>query len=234
MDLDSLPVRRQREVIAGKMPLLDRDIVDIGCGDGQLARWMAEQGARVTGIECSPAQLQKAAEAEPVSGCSVIEGVGQALPLGDGCADGVIFFNSLHHVPVAVMDAALQEAARILRVDGLLYVAEPVASGPRFEMSRPIDDETHVRDEALKALHRASEPGKAFVALEEYFYRYDSIVPDFEQWKETSIAISAERARIFEEQEADLRTHFESWGQWSEKGWLFPQPMRVNLYRRTE
>ena len=39
--------------------------------------------------------------------------------------DGVFFFRSLHHVPIDAMEAALAEAARVLKPDGFLCVMEP-------------------------------------------------------------------------------------------------------------
>ncbi|KUO09980.1 class I SAM-dependent methyltransferase [Streptomyces sp. DSM 15324] len=42
-------------------PGCDRPALDIGCGDGSLARGLAELGYRATGIDCSPSAIELAA-----------------------------------------------------------------------------------------------------------------------------------------------------------------------------
>src|SRR3954447_23970558 len=96
---------------------------------------------------------------ERVGGERSLEGGAQALPLEDASADVVVFANSLHHVPGDLLDAALGEAARVLRPGGLLYLPEPVAEGPYFELVRAVDDETAVRAAAHAAIGRAAEHG---------------------------------------------------------------------------
>ena len=88
-----------------------------------------------------------------------VEGAAEALPFPDASFDVVIFFNSLHHVSAESMDAALAEAARVLRRDGLLYVQEPSAQGPAFELLRPVNDETPVRKAAQQALRAGAWRG---------------------------------------------------------------------------
>lgn len=88
-----------------------------------------------------------------------LEGVGEDLPLADGVADVVTFFQSLHHVPAPRMRDALAEAARVLRPGGLVFVAEPIAEGAFFELVRPLDDETEVRRQAFEALGDAPSVG---------------------------------------------------------------------------
>jgi ubiquinone/menaquinone biosynthesis C-methylase UbiE len=60
--------------------------------------------------------------------------------------------NSLHHVPVALMGAALREAKRVLTKDGALIIIEPLAFGNFFDAMRRIEDETDIRREAQLAL----------------------------------------------------------------------------------
>jgi len=232
LDLKTLPQRRQRDVLAEKLPLKAKHIIDVGCGDGQLARWMAEQGAHVIGVECSAKQLEKAAKADPVPHCKIVEGVGQALPCPNDSADGVVFFNSLHHVPLDVMAKALEEAARVLKTEGHLYIAEPIAAGPRFELSKPIDDEAEIRDVAENAITKASTDQGPFTSLETYVYLYESVIPNFDHWRENAIAIDQNRAEIFNTQGDVLRAHFEKWGTKIDKGWQFAQPMRINLLQK--
>jgi ubiquinone/menaquinone biosynthesis C-methylase UbiE len=76
----------------------------------------------------------------------------EALPFEDRAFDLAVMVNSLHHVPIALMGAALREAKRVLTKDGALIIIEPLASGNFFEAMRRIEDETDIRREAQSAL----------------------------------------------------------------------------------
>ena len=67
---------------------------------------------------------------------------------------------SLHHVPMALMDQALAELARVLRPCGWLYVSEPVYAGQLNELIRLFNDEGEVRAAAQAALDRAVASGR--------------------------------------------------------------------------
>ena len=124
-------IRRNIDVVEEHLNLDGARVLDIGSGDGGLARALTTRGAHVTGLECGAAQLEKARSHEAVGGETYVEGFGQDIPFADGSFDISIFFNSLHHVPGDVMAAALDEATRVLRPGGTLYIAEPVAMGPQ-------------------------------------------------------------------------------------------------------
>ena len=135
-------VRTTLDVLDEVIAPAGRTIVDVGCGDGALVRALANQGARMIGVEISAGQLEGARAHPPVADERYVEGTGQALPLADDSADAVVFLQSLHHVPEEHMDAALAEAARVAP---LVYVQEPLAQGPFFDLVALVDDETRVR-----------------------------------------------------------------------------------------
>lgn len=222
--------RRHTEVIANMIPPEGRRVVDVGCGDGGLVRWFARHGAAsAIGVECGEAQLARARAGEAVANAKVIEGRGEALPLADGSADIVVFFNSLHHVPVPLQADALREARRVLASGGRLYVAEPLAEGDSFELGKLVDDETEVR----AAAYRAITAVEGFEPESEITYLTPVVREDFESWKQESMAISPDRKAAFETHEDRLRDLFHTLGRDHEKGRAFDQPMRVNLLRKT-
>ena len=71
-------------------------VVDIGSGagiDSQIARWMVGPERRVTGVDMTPAMLEKARNAVAESGLSsaeFVEGHSESLPVSDGWADVAI------------------------------------------------------------------------------------------------------------------------------------------------
>lgn len=219
------------DAILEALDLKGRRAVDVGSGDGQIARFMAKHGAHVTGIECGALQLERAYAAEPAGDERYIEGVGQALPLPDASADIVTFINSLHHVPVPEQGNALREAARVLTDGGALFIAEPLAEGPQFDLLKPIDDETEVRAAAYREIQRASDYG--FDAVSETRHLQPRKIPSFESLRDTVIAIDPTRRERFAAMEKDLRASFERLATKLPDGsYELIQPMRVNLLRR--
>jgi ubiquinone/menaquinone biosynthesis C-methylase UbiE len=132
------------------------EIIDVGCGEGQLARALADRGAQVTGID--PFMAETAWAAQGSGKYRLVKAPADALPLPDQSADLVLFVFSLHHVAEAKLKGALAEARRVLRPSGRLYVAEPVPEGPHQYIMEQFHDETPVRKAAANALANFAKP----------------------------------------------------------------------------
>ena len=222
--------RNHQDVMAELVPLDGARVLDIGCGNGRITRLIAGLGAHVIGIDPGQSQLEKARALEPVNDETYVMGVAENLPVDDASVDVVFFFNSLHHVPVPAMDAALDEARRALKPDGWLFIAEPLAEGPQFAMQQPLSDETEVRALAYAAIGRATERG--FAAAGESRYTADGKHKDYESFRDGSISISPARAKLFAERDGEMRARFERYGEKRADGWHFASPIRVNLLRK--
>ncbi len=93
-------------------------IVDIGAGEGQLARALADPTSAVVAIDPSGAQV---AEGERRGGAVAwLRGEATALPLRDGVADGALCCLVIEHI--ADLEAVFSEAARVLRDGGCFVV----------------------------------------------------------------------------------------------------------------
>jgi SAM-dependent methyltransferase len=223
-------LRDPYDVVGHALPPGNPLVVDVGCGTGSLVRRLARRGAKVIGVDVGEEALRRARAREPVAGERYEQAGAEALPLADGSADMVVFFNSLHHVPGDALDAALAEAARVLRSGGLLYVQEPLPEGRYFELMRPIDDETAVRAAARAALGRASRNG----LRHERALRFDAPVlhAGFEAFADSAVLADAARARAFSGMEDSMRARFHALAEPHEDGSFFRQPMRVDMLRR--
>lgn len=221
------PHRTNSEVLTASVELSDKKVVDVGCGEGSLVRLMTRHGAKVFGVECNPQQLEKAHEQKPVGGEVYYDGRAEALPFADASIDLVVFFNSLHHVAVDTMDQALSEAARVLKPGGHVYVCEPVAAGPHFELMQPVHDETMVRAKAYEAVQGADARG--LKAGDEFTYLHPARHSGFAQFKERMLRINPHRADDFAAQEDALEDAFKRLSVPDGDGFIFDQPMRVNL-----
>jgi SAM-dependent methyltransferase len=140
-------------------PLEGKVIVDVGCGGGDLVRKLAENGARVTGID-TPEMIQKSAETTKVANESFIAGKGEALPMESNIADMIIYMASFHHIPTENMTDALIDCKRVLKKNGLALFLEPVAQeGSYFELIRFIEDERDIQDNGYEAIKGADVLG---------------------------------------------------------------------------
>lgn len=229
-----LPRRKHLDVLTELADPAGKRALDIGCGDGALLRALAKRGLREgVGLEPSPQQLERVRSEPEIEGLRFVAGVGESLDFADCSFELVMFFNSLHHLPLNAMDRALAEAARVMTDDGLLYIAEPLAEGPHFELVRPVDDETHVRDVAYQRLQAAAQ-GQTLQQVCETSYDAPLRYADFAEFRKKMEAIDPARAQAFAESAEALEGAFERLAERTPEGYLFSQPMRVNLLRRRQ
>jgi ubiquinone/menaquinone biosynthesis C-methylase UbiE len=204
--------------------------LDIGCGDGKFTRVLAKIFAAVDGIDVNAQKIAQAQKAATEAGLSIQfrAGSGEAMSFADGSFDVVAFSNSLHHF--TDMDRGLDEAARVLAPNGLLYIMEPVPSGSYFEAAKLVTDETVVRTEAYRAIGRMVRNG--FVPVAEVMYRARRTFADFEEWRAEQIERAESRRRIFEARGDEVRKRFEQNAEHIDGRLAFDQVFRVNLLRK--
>lgn len=207
-----------------------RVVVDVGCGSGGFVRWMRRRGADPIGVECEPRLRQEAIRLDPEHAGSYLHGVGQDLPVEDDRADAVTFVSSLHHVPAEHMVESLREAARVTRPGGLVYVCEPVAEGPAFEVGRLIDDETGVRALAQQALVSAAAAG-LFEKVESGRFIDQSVYADADTFGRLAVGIDPTRAERHEQVRDLVAEAFIRHGRRHEMGFAFDQPKQFHLFR---
>jgi SAM-dependent methyltransferase len=210
-------------------PLAGARILDIGCGRGKLAQALGRRGARVTGLDPQETAIAEARKAAPEA--EFVQGRAED-PLFRGAGfDAALFQNSLHHVPVEAMNAALEAALAAVRPGGTVLVAEPLAQGSSFELLRPLEDESEVRAAALEAVRRAAAgPGVAVVRQEDF--NRVSLFDDFESAVASKMAANPERAALVEEREAELRQRFAELARREDGLYRLDQPIRILVLRR--
>jgi SAM-dependent methyltransferase len=128
--------------------------LDLGCGEGRLARALTARGHHVVGVDGSPTLVGLAAtHDEPTLG-SVADLA--ALPIRDEVADVAVACMSLHDVDD--LDGAVREAARVLAPGGRLSVAivHPLNSAGGFT-DREAADAPFVIEGAYLSQYRYSD-----------------------------------------------------------------------------
>jgi SAM-dependent methyltransferase len=105
------------------------DIVDLGCGTGYFSAWFTRRGARVVGVDPTPAQLETARRLQQKTGIEfeLIEGVGEDVPLPDASFD--LVFSEYGASIWADPYRWIPEAARLVRPGGrLVFLCNSVLS----------------------------------------------------------------------------------------------------------
>jgi SAM-dependent methyltransferase len=126
--------RRFLEIV----PPPGRLTVDLGAGEGRLARDLHARGHRVVAIDASPSLAR--ACASKGEGIPTVLADAAATPLRDNCADLVIAFMSLMDIDDWV--STIQEASRLLPGGGrfLLAIVHPINAAGRFDGDGTRDD----------------------------------------------------------------------------------------------
>ena len=121
-------------------------VCDMGCGPGQIARYLADRGVEAAGVDLSPGMVAQAAALNP--DIRFYQGNMLALGQPDGDWAGIAAFYSIIHIPPAEVVDALREMGRVLRPGGLLLLA------------------FHIGDEVVRPEEMMGQP----VALDFWFY----------------------------------------------------------------
>jgi SAM-dependent methyltransferase len=109
--------------------------LEVGCGEGRVARDLARLGHTVVGLDASPTLIASAAAADPAGRYLVADAA--ALPFADAGFDLVVAYNSL--MDVDDMPAAVAEASRVLVPGGrfAVCVTHPTADAGKFQSKDP-------------------------------------------------------------------------------------------------
>ncbi len=228
---DALPlISDELDLLESLVPLAGVRLVELGCGAARMARTLLARhpDAELTGLEVDERQHAKNLAA-PQPRLHFLQAGAQAIPLPDAAFDGALMLKSLHHVPVPLMAQALDEAARVLRPGGWLYVSEPVYDGALNELTRLYNDEGEVRAAAQRALDEALREGR-WEAWAERRFEMPVQFRDFADFEARMMRPTFADHRIDGAKLAQVRARFEPLA--GPEGVAFRKPMHVRLLRR--
>jgi SAM-dependent methyltransferase len=151
-----------------------RGILDVGCGPGHVARYLAERGASVQGVDISPEMVEEARVSNrdrPDIGFRT--GDMFELPYETGSLGGIVAFYAIVHLQTAELVAPFREFARVLSPRGLAAVAfhvgtETVHVDELFGRTTSLDFVFHAPDAVIAALVEAGFTIEARLDREPY------------------------------------------------------------------
>jgi glycosyltransferase involved in cell wall biosynthesis/trans-aconitate methyltransferase len=116
--------RRLARLLELASPQAGERALDVGCGRGELALGCSWRGAITWGCDYAPAALRlaKSLESSPELGLGFQQSDAQALPLVSNSFDLVIMADLVEHLTPRALDAALNEARRVLKPGGRLVI----------------------------------------------------------------------------------------------------------------
>jgi SAM-dependent methyltransferase len=130
---------------------------DLGCGPGQVARYLHGRGVRVMGLDLSPVMVETARRLNP--GIEFAQGDMHALQFEDEALGGIVACYSIIHIVRPNVVPVLAEMKRVLRSGGQLLLA------------------FHIGDETVHLDEWWGEP----VSLDFLFYRPEDMTQSLEQ-----------------------------------------------------
>lgn len=229
---DQLPLQdSELEVLTRLVPLGKNNILELGCGNARFARALLDQypACKVTGLEVDARQHAKNL-LQPQDRLTFLAASAEHIPFDAATFDLALMLKSLHHVPIDVMDAALDEVARVLKPGGCLFVSEPIYAGALNEVVRCYNDEGAVRAAAQAALDRAL--AKQGPWLEAGGCRFAQAVSfrDFDEFEQRMMRPTFVDLAIDDAKRDQTRTTFERYA--GSHGARFVRPMHVRLLQR--
>ncbi|MGE5650689.1 MAG: class I SAM-dependent methyltransferase [Bacillota bacterium] len=225
------------ELVCDEMQLLNEvlpagaRVLELGCGKAEKTRAIAEGGKveAILALEVDEVQHAKNLQIAGLPRVRFAAGGAQAIPAQDASFDIVLMFKSLHHVPLAEMDRALDEIRRVLRPGGLAWLSEPIFAGEYNEIMRLFHDEERVRSAAFDAVRRAVDDGR-MALVRQIFFKAPLRFRDFAQFERGVLNVTHTAHRLSPQLHEQVRERFER--HMTPDGAFFQIPMRVDLLRK--
>ncbi|MCI0474155.1 MAG: class I SAM-dependent methyltransferase [Ignavibacteria bacterium] len=193
------------EFLISDFDLRNKNLADVGCGNGAVSLELAKAGAKVTGIDKK--SIITKIDIRKLKLVKILEGKAEKLPFRNSSIDYLLYSASFHHVPKSKMKTALAEAKRVLKKNGKIIFIEPVAiTGTYYSIARHYREEKEIQKNAYDVIKNSGKYG--FMEISENFYYvirnyayYEAQIGFFEKNK-------TKRALILKKAKSTLRKIF--------------------------
>ena len=215
------------EAIIKSISMPGKRVLDVGCGEGEITRALTKAGACAIGVDPNPAQIQYVISNEPDTGEIYVQAPGQDLPFICETFDAVVYNNALHLIPGNLQLQALEEAVRVLKPGSFLYIANPLAEGPSYELKKAVGDDVYVQTSLTKAIISIKQ--ELCYEEKEFVYAKMFVMKDFETYRDRAIRRGPYRQKLYEQNEQNIRDLFYAICPTVKGGYAVSQFIHVNL-----
>jgi SAM-dependent methyltransferase len=224
-------IATEQEMMERLLPLAKGNIFELGCGAAWTTRQLAERypESRFVATEVDRIQHDKNLTQAAPDNLQFRLGGAEAIDAAAQSVDVVCMLKSLHHVPAALMPAAMEEIVRVLKPGGLAYFSEPVYAGEFNALMSMIHDEKEVRAQAFEAIRGLVGSGRMQL-VGEYFFNVPGRYVSWEAFEERFLNITHSKLDIDAQRYAGIKHAFLA--HMGSEGAEFLKPHRIDLLRK--
>jgi SAM-dependent methyltransferase len=159
-------------------------VCDMGCGPGQVARYLRDAGLAVFGLDLSPAMLEQARKLNP--DITFREGNMLALDISVESLSGIAAFYAIVNLPPESLPTVFAEMRRVLKPGGLLLLA--------FHVGDEVIQEDELWGHRIAMKFRFLQPAEIGRQLENAGLRLEEVI---EREPYPDVEYQSRRAYIF-------------------------------------
>ena len=228
---DAYLAATEQEMMERLLPLTHARVLELGCGAAWITRQLAQKYPDSLFIctEVDRIQHEKNLQLAVSGNLEFRLGGAEAIAEADDSVDILWMLKSLHHVPVELMKAAMEEIVRVLKPGGLAYFCEPVYRGEFNALLSLIHDEKQVREAAFDAIQSLAGSGQMHLQGE-YFFSTPTSYDSWERFEDRFLNITHTPLSIDEAQYERIKQTFLS--HWGPQGAHFDKLHRVDLLQK--
>jgi len=223
----------ESDIFEALLSLDGQNILELGCGEAQLTRLIAQGGAarQIMATEVDDVQHHKNLLITDLPNVVFARCASEYIEAKDNTFDTVFMFKSFHHVPIELMPQALLEIKRVLKINGYLYISEPIFMGEFNEILRLFHDEQRVREAAFTEIQTAITH-KQYVLEKELFFNSPVHFDNFSHFEQQVIGVTHSEHQLSDELYEKVKQRFNHY--FSHNKGHFVIPIRVNLLRNID
>ena len=172
------------QVFVRSLPKSDFNLLDFGCGSGNLSKSLASENVKITGIDISPELLDLAIQQNDPSFCKFVLYDGGDIPLDERSFDYVVSYVVLNHiVDDTQLGETLRNISKILKDEGRALFIEQTRKNTALtyggiKNQRNVADFTDIFENSGFSVERVEHVRKArFFPI--YLIRYGMVPKSF-------------------------------------------------------
>ncbi|MCB1113372.1 MAG: class I SAM-dependent methyltransferase [Chlamydiia bacterium] len=114
---------QEEKLIDLLQPIRGKKALDLGCGAGEVAKFLAKNGMQVDAVDVATGPLK---ELQGVGNLHTIEGFVPYAPLEEGVYDLVVAANLIAEVPKELRRLAMSQIAGLVKTEGIVVISTPL------------------------------------------------------------------------------------------------------------